>query len=154
MTTPSHPLSLICATIGVCFRAVAVLKSVSPCAFILGVANCALSYAVSAFGTLCPFTAINPPVAVFDTQSVPFSTLPLSFVSAPTGSGVDARYFKTEVPRTGVGSLGFRPSAHSVAMGLAVIPTTTICTTIVKVESATVEAALRGVSASSVRGIG
>lgn len=69
------------------------------------------------------------------------------------GPGVHAGYFESEVPRAGVRSLTLRSGADAVAVGLAVFPTATVCTTIVKVESATVEATLR-VSASGVRGVG
>lgn len=70
------------------------------------------------------------------------------------GPGVDAGYFESEVPGAGVRTLSFRSRTHTVTVGLAVLPTATICTTIIKVESATVEATLRGVSASGVRGVG
>lgn len=75
-------------------------------------------------------------------------------VTISPGPGVDTGNFKAEVPGAGVSSLRFGSSTHSVAVGLAVFPSTTISTTIVKVETATVEATLRGVSASGVRGVG
>lgn len=75
-------------------------------------------------------------------------------VTISPGPGVDAGNFKSKVPGSGVGSLALGSSTHTVAVGFAVFPPATISTTIVKVETATVEAALRGVSASGVRGVG
>lgn len=75
-------------------------------------------------------------------------------VTISPGPGVDAGYFEAEVPGARVGALRLGARAHSVAVGLAVLPSTTICTTIVKVETATVETALRGIPASGVRGVG
>lgn len=75
-------------------------------------------------------------------------------VTISPGPGVDTGNFEAKVPGAGVCSLPFRSSTNTVAVGLAILPSTTICTTIVKVETATVEATLRGVSASGVRGFG
>lgn len=70
------------------------------------------------------------------------------------GPGVDAGYFESEVPGAGVRALSLGAGAHSVAVGLAVLPTATVRAAIVKVKAAAVEATLRGVSASGVRGVG
>lgn len=70
------------------------------------------------------------------------------------GPGVDAGYFETEVPGAGVRPLSLGAGAHTVTVGFAVLPPSAISTTIVKVESATVGATLRGASASGVRGVG
>lgn len=75
-------------------------------------------------------------------------------VTISPGPGVDAGHLEAEVPGARVRPLRLGPRAHPVPVGLAVLPATTICTTIVKVETATVEATLRGVSASGVRGVG
>ncbi|KPJ06508.1 hypothetical protein RR48_14247, partial [Papilio machaon] len=70
------------------------------------------------------------------------------------GPGVDAGHLEAKVPGAGVGALALRPGAHTVAMGLAVLPAATVSTAIVKIETAAVKAPLRGVSAGGVRGFG
>lgn len=74
-------------------------------------------------------------------------------VTISPGPGVDAGNFESKMPGSGVGPLALGSSAHTMTVGLAVLPAATISTTIIKVETATVEAALRGVSASGVRGV-
>lgn len=69
------------------------------------------------------------------------------------GPGVDPGNFESVMPGARVRALALRPGAHTVAVSLPILPTATISTTVVEVEAATVEAALRGVTASGVRGV-
>lgn len=75
---------IILTTIGICFRAVSILQSVSPCTLVFGVANRALAHAVAALVALRPLAAVQPAVSGLHAQSMPLSILPLTLEGAAT----------------------------------------------------------------------
>lgn len=75
-------------------------------------------------------------------------------VTLSPGPGVDAGNFEPEVPGAGIGPLALGSSAHTMAVGFAVLPVAAVSAAVVKVEATAVEGSLRGVSASGERGVG
>lgn len=73
-------------SVSICFRAVAILQPVRPCALIFCCGCCTLSHTITSLKALRPFTTINPSPSRLNSQAVSFSVLPLTLEGWSAGS--------------------------------------------------------------------
>lgn len=133
----SESSSVFPTSIAVRLHAISVLQPVTPGALVPGRSVLALADSVAALEPVGPLAPVNPPPLGFHAEPVSFPLRPVALIQVPTGPGVDADYLEATGPRAGVLALAFGSGAHTVAVGFAVLPASTVGATIVKVETTT-----------------
>lgn len=131
------PPMMSLTSVTVRLHAISVLQSVTPGALIPGRCVQALPDSVPALKPVSPLSSVNPPPLGFYAKSVAFPLCPVALVHVPAGPGVDANHLETVGPRARVLTLALGSGAHTVAVGFAVLPTSAVGATIVKVETTT-----------------
>lgn len=124
-------------SITVRLHAISILQPVTPGALVPGRCVQALSNSVPTLESVSPLSPVNPPTLRFYAESVAFPLCPVALVHIPAGPGVDADHLKTVGPRARILALALGSGAHTVPVGFAVLPASTVGATIVKVESTT-----------------